>query len=148
MPSVAFSVALRPLREHTTVSRLSQLAQSFRPICSRASCSWASKGSSRLSRAPLGIIRHRIARVETVGAFSTSTIRRTRPEDATSSPPKPLQVGLNFMCTRSQILSSVALLYQSLNVDSTKCRRRDFDVAHLGQPWNLLYLLCARYLIY
>jgi hypothetical protein len=81
------------LRSQAALSRLPQTIQSFQPICSRASCSWVRNSVSQFGRAFPSVQNSREVHVKRVGAFSTSIIRRSRPEDTTSASPKPSHVG-------------------------------------------------------
>jgi hypothetical protein len=92
IPSATIASCLHQTLEQRAISRLPRIAQCFRPVYSRASCSSAQNGNFRYLRAPSGSKSSHVTRVNRVGAFSTSIIRRAKQDDATSSS-QPQQVG-------------------------------------------------------
>jgi hypothetical protein len=93
IPSATIALSLHSSLKQRTVSRLPCIAQCFRPVYSRASCSWAQNSISRCSRVPTSFKSSQVVRLDRVGTFSTTVNQRSKREDATSSSSGPQQVG-------------------------------------------------------
>lgn len=102
--SATTAFAVQPTFEQRAVSCLPRTLRSFRPVCSRASCSWARSGNLRYGRAPSALRSSQTSHLQGVGAFSTSYDRRSKLEESTSSTSNGQQVGhdLHSFIARSQ----------------------------------------------
>ncbi|KAF1915490.1 cardiolipin synthetase [Ampelomyces quisqualis] len=116
IPSATSVHALSSLCGRGLVSRVPQMSQRFRPVCSRASCSSPRNGTSLYSSAPKTLHRSHIVHVQRAGAFSTSGSRNARPEDTASSSSKPLQ-NEPLPATTAKFAST---LKSTLKIDNTK----------------------------
>jgi hypothetical protein len=108
--SATIASCLHQSLEQRAISRLPRIAQCFRHVYSRASCSSTQFGKFRHLSAPSDSKSSHVTRINRVGAFSTSIIRRAKSDDAASSS-QPQQVGPVF---RFHISCSAHVLEPSL----------------------------------
>ncbi|KAF2823781.1 hypothetical protein CC86DRAFT_327719 [Ophiobolus disseminans] len=88
IPSATIALALSQPIEQRAASCFRRAATSFRPVYSRASCSWARHGIS-YTRAHLCLNNSQKGHIQRHGAFSTSIIRKSKFDETSSWTSKP-----------------------------------------------------------
>ncbi|KAF2128466.1 cardiolipin synthetase [Dothidotthia symphoricarpi CBS 119687] len=88
IPSAITAFALQPSNKLQALSRFPRISQAFLPVCSRASCSWAKHGASLRTGVLSGSKTYKSSRLESIGAFSTSTFRGIGSENGKNVSPQ------------------------------------------------------------